>query len=533
MLERLRELLSYSQLGASFPLITALEIAPSTSEVEILHDPKAYYEFILQQIKAAKTEIILSALYLGSGVLEGGIVAAIHEALAGQPQLRVTIILDHSRAQRDAGLWDYASPEKTSLLNLLQSYPSRAAIYWYQMPQLRWPCIILPPQICEILGVYHVKFALFDGGVMLSGANLSAEYFVDRQDRYMFFPRSGDSSNKSDGHGHGDKVDALAWFLRAFTRLLEPHCHRITAAGKAVRVSPPRSPPSLLSDDLQRLLQQQSLADTPTTTPNTTHAATYTASTTPATLLMLPLLQHSYLGLRHESSVLPSLLRALAGPTMQPKVGLVCTRALLSTPYPSLPPALVSGLHALARSTTSVSVLTASEEAHGFANAGKSRSPLGWLKAQIPKLHNEALRSALGGGEMSVLSGLSVLRFARPGWTFHAKGLWLWLALDIRESQKKATNSKLRTKEGSAPIGVISYIGSSNLGMRSWGRDFELGFLVAAVTTPKNTGKVLEALQDETRRLAGGAKRSLAGHRHPQGPWSPLPLLSRLLRSYL
>ena len=53
-------------------------------------------------------------------------------------------------------------------------------------------------------------------------------------------------------------------------------------------------------------------------------------------------------------------------------------------------------------------------------------------------------------------------RYQRPGWTYHAKGLWL----------------------GAPPL--LSVVGSSNFGERSVRRDLELSFtLVTKLTTPK------------------------------------------------
>lgn len=37
----------------------------------------------------------------------------------------------------------------------------------------------------EALGTYHTKFLVFDNNVILTGANLSEEYFLNRKDRYM------------------------------------------------------------------------------------------------------------------------------------------------------------------------------------------------------------------------------------------------------------------------------------------------------------------------------------------------------------
>lgn len=37
----------------------------------------------------------------------------------------------------------------------------------------------------EVLGVHHQKIYLFDDRVMLSGANLSKNYFLNRKDRIL------------------------------------------------------------------------------------------------------------------------------------------------------------------------------------------------------------------------------------------------------------------------------------------------------------------------------------------------------------
>jgi CDP-diacylglycerol--glycerol-3-phosphate 3-phosphatidyltransferase len=37
----------------------------------------------------------------------------------------------------------------------------------------------------EILGVHHQKIYIFDDRVILGGANLSKNYFLNRRDRYL------------------------------------------------------------------------------------------------------------------------------------------------------------------------------------------------------------------------------------------------------------------------------------------------------------------------------------------------------------
>ena len=37
----------------------------------------------------------------------------------------------------------------------------------------------------EIFGVHHIKAHVFDNNILITGANLSEDYFTDRQDRCM------------------------------------------------------------------------------------------------------------------------------------------------------------------------------------------------------------------------------------------------------------------------------------------------------------------------------------------------------------
>jgi CDP-diacylglycerol--glycerol-3-phosphate 3-phosphatidyltransferase len=50
---------------------------------------------------------------------------------------------------------------------------------------------ILPSPLDEVAGVFHMKAYIVDDEMVLSGANLSEEYFDDRLDRYMLFANGG------------------------------------------------------------------------------------------------------------------------------------------------------------------------------------------------------------------------------------------------------------------------------------------------------------------------------------------------------
>lgn len=47
-----------------------------------------------------------------------------------------------------------------------------------------WKAVI-PPRYNETVGLQHAKVFVFDNSVIVSGANLSQDYFTNRQDRYV------------------------------------------------------------------------------------------------------------------------------------------------------------------------------------------------------------------------------------------------------------------------------------------------------------------------------------------------------------
>lgn len=53
----------------------------------------------------------------------------------------------------------------------------------------------LPPRWNEVLSVYHIKSYIFDNNMIISGANLSNDYFTSRIDRYVLFENCPDLIN--------------------------------------------------------------------------------------------------------------------------------------------------------------------------------------------------------------------------------------------------------------------------------------------------------------------------------------------------
>ena len=129
----------------------------------------------------------MSALYWGVEEREQKLRDAVTSSLANTPGLRVKILLDWCRGTRLVG-----GQSSATLLSPLLSSPhqdssersSRCRLAFYQTPQLRgWLGWLLPSKWNELLGLQHCKVYIFDNSLIISGANLSRDYFTNRQVR--------------------------------------------------------------------------------------------------------------------------------------------------------------------------------------------------------------------------------------------------------------------------------------------------------------------------------------------------------------
>ncbi|EDK47384.1 CDP-diacylglycerol-glycerol-3-phosphate 3-phosphatidyltransferase [Lodderomyces elongisporus NRRL YB-4239] len=153
-------------------------------EIEIIQEPTIFYETLKNKILSAKTRIFLSSLYIGKTQHE--LISCLDKALAQNPNLQVLILTDCLRGTREA-------PNNTCSASLLvaleEKYTKRRVdIRMYHTPHLSGLTKSLTPKrINEGWGLQHMKLYGFDDEIILSGANLSQDYFTDRQDRYYLF----------------------------------------------------------------------------------------------------------------------------------------------------------------------------------------------------------------------------------------------------------------------------------------------------------------------------------------------------------
>lgn len=176
----------HPRLSAIFLLLDALapRFMTKGSNIEIIQDPKEFYATLKLKISTAKKRVFLSSLYLGK--TQDELVQCISDAMEKNEDLKVYVLTDALRGTREA-------PQLPCLALLLVSLvekfgPHRADIRLYHTPHLsgfkkNWA----PKRLNESFGLQHMKLYGTDDEIILSGANLSEDYFTDRQDRYYIF----------------------------------------------------------------------------------------------------------------------------------------------------------------------------------------------------------------------------------------------------------------------------------------------------------------------------------------------------------
>lgn len=298
-----------------------------------------------------------------------------------------------------------------------------------------------------------MKLYAFDDTIIISGANLSHDYFTNRQDRYVVVGGCGALAAWAHAlvaavarfslRAQPDGGDALArgWHLHPFARGADPHAFA-RAARRLVR-------------DVAFAAHLQGGSSGGGGDGGSEGGDTW----------VFPLLQMAQLGLRHDSRVTARLLAAA------PAGG----RLALATGYFNPPAEYADAL--LRRCRADCALLAAHPSASGFAGAS---GPAGAIPAAYSALAADFTRrlrrTRPEGVDEGRARGVALREYEREGWTFHAKGLWLTLP-GARDASP-----------------ALTLVGSPNFGARSLGRDLELQ--VALVTHDARLRAALAAEHD-------------------------------------
>jgi len=165
------------------PLDTLPFLAVPASAIEVLPDPGAFRQELLQLIAQATRRIVIVTLYLQDD--DGGreVLDALYAAKARQPALQISVFVDWHRAQR--GLIGKQKSEGNA--GMYREYAARLGpgvdVYG------------VPVQNRELFGVLHLKGFVIDDAVLYSGASLNDVYLVRhgryRLDRYHLLRHRG------------------------------------------------------------------------------------------------------------------------------------------------------------------------------------------------------------------------------------------------------------------------------------------------------------------------------------------------------
>ena len=458
------------------------EIDPN--QIEIIDSPTAFYETLKAKIRRAKKRIYLSTLYIGKKETE--LIETLQEALRRQPELRVAILTDYLRGSRE-------DPEPSCaslLLPLVKEFGDRVQICMYHTPNLNgWKKKYMPKRINEGWGLQHMKLYGFDDEIMLSGANLSDDYFINRLDRYHLFKSRKLADYYSNIHkaissisydlvqsdstpqgfelqspmhrGIPDPVWHPDRFKRHAKQLLEPLIHK-TARQQIIPVE---------FDDNKTFVYPLAQFDILLGEPRNQSLMNYELITYTST----------------EKPALTKLLTALAENQELQKSTWTFTAG-----YFNIDPEIRDHLlEASPQNASAVNladkpctVITASPWANGFYG---SPGISGMLPAAYTLLSRRFLRQVEAAGKTDAIQ-LKEWRkgtVGEPGaFTYHAKGIWITLPPQI--------NSEGRIEEESGPS--VTLVGSSNYTKRSYSLDLEIGALV--ITGDENLKRRLKAEVD-------------------------------------
>ena len=141
-----------------------------------------YYLALHRLANDAEKRISMSALYIGTGKLEKYLVNKLQQKISKEPQLKVSVLLDYMRGTRVSR----SGESSLSLLKPLktENFKRNVRVGFFHMPDTGFfQGKYFDSPMREIFGVHHMKAHVFDNNVLITGANLSEDYFSDRQDR--------------------------------------------------------------------------------------------------------------------------------------------------------------------------------------------------------------------------------------------------------------------------------------------------------------------------------------------------------------
>ncbi|KAI6189933.1 CDP-diacylglycerol--glycerol-3-phosphate 3-phosphatidyltransferase [Aphelenchoides bicaudatus] len=403
-------------------------ISVDPNNVYFIHNPEDFYSTLINKIHNAQGRVYLSSLYLGTSQLETDLVSELGHALDRSSALRVHLLFDYLRGTRGG---ENSTLELVGCKNL-----KGLDAYFFHTPDLRgYLKQYLPERVNEIVGLQHMKFYIIDNCIILSGANLSDSYFTNRQDRYVVIE---------------DCPKLIEFFVSVFEAVAS--CSVKLISDGELRILP-EIHEFPFHDDVDTFCQNfrskiesalknlETLQSDPTKAENT---------------MIYPFLQMGPFQIQQEEQFLDRLLKNESSDID------VC----FSTGYFNFHDTYADSM--LNNSRFPISILLASPQANGFYGASGISGSIPALYVYLSMLFHRRIQ-AIG-------KAITLFEYARPDWTFHAKGIWI----------EPTSNSSW----------AATVVGSSNYGYRSTFRDLEAQVLIVTSNT-----QLMKRISDEKKYL--------------------------------
>lgn len=295
----------------------------------------------------------------------------------------------------------------------------------------RWHSL-LPSRWNEIFGLSHMKVFVFDDTVLVTGANMNTSYFTNRTDRYVCIR---------------DHPRLAAYFMELIETLGDISFSLQDSREDTLQYAKPVVPVSKSSSHVKTFLEKhRGLRDQET-----------------GSTVIVPTLQMFPWAIDQDEKTMKELL------------------VWADEHYPEAHAAFATGYFSPSPATREIffngdrnkkrywRILISSPEANGFYGAKG-------LSGHIPDLYRAIELEFLKLPERTPLlldenGDEAIYEYQREGWTYHAKGIWL-----------------------ESPELMVTVVGSSNFGHRSYERDLETQLTIA--TEDSGLGDRIKADRD-------------------------------------
>lgn len=417
-------------------------------DIKILNDPKSFYETLKQKILSAKTRVFLSSLYVGKTQVE--LVEVLEKALAINEDLSISILTDALRGTREA---PNNICSASILVPLVEKFGNRVDIRMYHTPHLKGLTkSVTPKRVNEAWGLQHMKLYGFDDEIMLSGANLSEDYFTDRQDRYYMFKNQDLSDYYFKIH---DCVSSLSYQILPSTK--NPAGFKMYWPTSNKSCEPHLNQQTFIDDSsllLEPLLKQHELKNFEEFNDSNNYDT-----------IIYPVSQFTpLLNPKHDiSTEKPSILRLLTF-LDSPKIKWWFTAGYFNM-LPEIQSKLVNGM---AQGT----IITASAKANSFYKSSGVSYYIPEAYLLIAKKFLQDIKNKGKEGLIKLYEWQNGVVNTPGGWSYHAKGMWITVPEEELPS--------------------ITIVGSSNYTKRAYSLDLESN----AIIITKDEGLKLKMKQE-------------------------------------